>query len=170
MTLSRNAQTRHNGTSVLKPGPIIDRVRLWSPVPMNALSRWCCFREARTWSNRAGALGGGRSGHVATVLVGPRETLVGQPGLADARRAVDHESVCSRVVEGAREQLDLLVSPDKGPLEGDRGARRSQPYWALRLPLRDRGGIASSPIWAESCRTRTGLPVLRGFVWVDSGQ
>ena len=60
--------------------------------------------------------------------VGQGQTLIGQPGLADARRAVDHETVCPRVAHRLREQLELLVSPHEGPLQRHGRARVRRPY------------------------------------------
>ena len=63
-------------------------------------------------------------GHVAAGLVGEGQALVGQAGLADARRPVDDEAVGPRVGERVGEQLELLVAADEGPLQRGAGPRR----------------------------------------------
>ena len=69
-------------------------------------------------------------GHVAAGLVGEGQALVGQAGLADARRPVDDEAVGPRVGERVGEQLELLVAAHEGPLQrgaGPRGGGRASP-------------------------------------------
>ena len=93
----------------------------------------------RPQRRRLGPLGGRGPGHVAAVLVGEGQALVGQAGLAHPGRAVDHEAVGPGVAEAGGEQVELLVPPDQRPLEGA-GGEGSPVIRDSRLPRPEGGG------------------------------
>ena len=112
-------------------------------------------RAAGGPARRAGPPGspaGRRPGHVAARPSAHREALVGRARSCRRRPARDDEQPWARGPRGSREQLDLLVATDEGPLQ-------RTPWAAHALgpdaPIAvDRTGLDSTPPIAKSASGR----------------